>query len=122
MIEHILPEDWSGKIPFGFLTLKTISSLCQEKGCIVGGKYTILFPDGRLSIQQGFYFRRPHFLIVPERKIYIPSMVYAALDEFSKVLPSKAYIWKRVRKQVFLRMMLDRKVNFMTIAYINWKL
>ncbi len=122
MIEHVLKEDWSDKIPFGDLTLGAISSVCQEKGCIAGGRYTILFPDGRLRVRQGFYFQRPHFLIVPERKIYIPSMVYAALNEFSTVLRFKKYLWRHVRKKLFLSMMLDQKVNFMTIGYIDWKL
>jgi len=122
MIEHILPEDWSDKLPFGTLTLRTLCRKCMGKGCIKGGEHSTLFPDGRLKIKQGFYFQRPHFLIVPERKIYVPSMVYAALDEFSYVLPFREYIWKHVRKKLFIRMMLDRKVNFMTIGYINWKL
>ena len=122
MISHTLGEDWSNRIPFGALTLRTISSLCGEKGCIAGGRYTILFPDGRLSIQQGFYFQRPPFFIVPEWKIFAPSMVYAALDEFTAVLPFRDYIWQRVRKQLFLRMMIDQKVNFMTIGYLDWKL
>lgn len=122
MISHTLSEDFSDKVPFGSLTLRTISIACQEKGCVAGGRYAILFPDGRLRIQQGFYFKRPHFFIVPERKMYVPCMVYAALDEFSYVLPFREYIWKHVRKKIFLRMMIERKVNFMTIGYINWKL
>jgi hypothetical protein len=122
MIEHVLPDDWSDKLPFGSLTLRTLGNLCRETGCIAGGKYTILFPDGRLRIQKGFTFQRPYFLIVPERKMYVPCMVYSALAEFSTVLPFRSHIWNRIRKKLFLRMMMDRKVNFMTIGYIDWKL
>ncbi len=122
MISHTLGEDWSNKIPFGTLTLRTVSSLCKEKGCIAGGRYTILFPDGRLSIKRGFCFQRPPFFIVPEWKIFTPSMVYSALDEFTEVLPFRNYIWQQVRKKILLRMLIDKKVNFMTIGYLDWKL
>lgn len=122
MIPHTLGEDWSGTLPFGSLTLRTLVGLCRIKGCITGRRNAILFPDGRLRIKQGFCFKRFAYPLVPEWKTYTPSMVYAALDEFTSVLPFRSYVWKQVRKKLFLRMMHDQKVNFMTIAYMNWRL
>ena len=122
MIEHILQEDWGGKLPFGRITLGTVSRVCRGKGCVSVGSYATLFPDGRLKVKAGFKFRRLNFLIVPEKKIYIPSLVYSALDEFSCQLPFREFLWKHIRKKTFLLMMEEQKVNFMGLAYINWKL
>lgn len=124
MIRHILPEDWSDKLPFGRLTLRTLDSLCEGtgKGFISGGDHCLIFPDGRLKIKRGFKFIRPHYFLVSQNKMYVPCMVYSSLAEFYNVLPFRDFIWTHVRKKLFIRMLMIRKVNFMTIGYIDWKL
>jgi len=124
MITHKLPHDYSVVLPFGRITLRSISRVCkgQNRQLLEAGNGIILFPDGRLSVKQGFVFKLPKFFLVPDRKVYVPSMVYDALDEFGSLMPYRDFIWNHVRKKVFITMMKTRRVNFLTIQYVRWKL
>jgi len=122
MITHKLPQDYSVVLPFGRLTVQTLGRICKGKGFLEGGYHSLLFPDGRLSVKKGFVWDMPKFFLIPDRKIYIPSMVYAALDEFSVIIPARDFVWTYIRKRMFLKLMKLRKVNIFTLWYVEWKL
>ena len=122
MISHKLPQDYSVVLPFGRLTVQTIGRICKGKGFLEGGTHSMLFPDGRISVKKGFQWNMPEFFLIPDRKIYIPSMVYAALDEFSATIPARDFVWSYIRKRMFIKLMRLRKVNFLTLWYVEWKL
>lgn len=122
MIEHILPEPWAGDLPFSSLMIRRIKKKCRGQGCLFGEGYTQLFPNGRLSIQEGFLYEEPDLLGFPFRKLRVPLMVYEALEEFECQMDIGFGIWKRVRKRIVLTMMQDRKVDAFILGKALWKL
>lgn len=122
MVEHILPEPWAADLPFSSLIKRRIKKKCRGQGCLFGEGYTRLFPDGRLSIQEGFIYEEPDLLGYPFRKLRVPLMVYEALEEFEDQMDIGFGIWRRVRKRLALNMMKDRKVETLILGQAAWKL
>lgn len=122
MIEHTLPQPWSNKLPFGIIMKGRISKKCRGAGCLFGEGFTKLFPDGRLSIREGYRFEEPDLLGFPFRKLFVPLMVFEALEEFEVGLDLDFGTWKRVRKNIALSLMHDRKVDKLILGNALWNL
>jgi len=122
MINHTLPQPWGEVLPFGPIMKNRINKKCKGHGCLFGEGYTRLFPNGRLSIQEGYSFEEPDLLGFPFRKLFVPLMVFEALEEFEWQMDIGFGTWKRVRKHIALIMMQQRKVKPLILGNAAWKL
>jgi len=89
---------------------------CRGNGLMQNEYYVLLFPDGRIHIKEGFHWMVPTGLFISQAKIYIPTLVYSALQIF------KLRVSDKTRKKIFQKMMKRRKVNTFVSRWLICKL
>jgi len=112
----ILPTGCRVNLPIPKYIAEHIFLECRGMGLMKREDSICLFPNGRLRINQGFIWEMPEVFYIERNKVYIPSMVYAALEKFKDIVPY------RIRLDIFTQLLKMRNVNSIGIWHLKRKL